>query len=119
MVIFQFISKIVSLLYCGVILFLSHQPNLSPPISGGQVDKIYHFMEYGLFSALFFVGWHFFRVKSGLFYLFLMLFAASDEFHQSFIPNRSASVWDFVVDVFAGILCYNGMKLLMGVRDRK
>ncbi|MBI2912042.1 MAG: VanZ family protein [Chloroflexi bacterium] len=27
-----------------------------------------------------------------------LLYAVSDEFHQSFVPNRTASVWDVVID---------------------
>lgn len=31
--------------------------------------------------------------------IFGMIYGASDEFHQSFVPNRSASSWDLVADV--------------------
>ena len=31
-------------------------------------------------------------------------FAASDEFHQSFVPTRSASVHDVMLDVFGAIV---------------
>ena len=42
-------------------------------------------------------------MKNKYFFLALtisILYALSDEFHQFFIPNRTASIWDFLVDMF-------------------
>lgn len=41
------------------------------------------------------------RVQAGL---LAALYAASDEFHQHFIPGRTASVWDWLADVLGVIL---------------
>ena len=41
--------------------------------------------------------------------LFAALYGLSDEIHQSFVPGRSADVWDWVADVLgaiAGALCF-------------
>jgi VanZ family protein len=35
--------------------------------------------------------------------VFTILYAASDEFHQSFVPSRSASVFDVMIDTTGGI----------------
>ena len=34
--------------------------------------------------------------------LIVMLYAASDEFHQKFVPSRQASVWDVLIDITGG-----------------
>ncbi len=39
------------------------------------------------------------RGQAGLALLFCTLYAASDEFHQKFVPTRTASVWDVMIDV--------------------
>lgn len=36
--------------------------------------------------------------------LVVLLYAASDEFHQSFVPSRQASVWDVLLDTTGGFL---------------
>ena len=41
--------------------------------------------------------------------LFIILYAASDEFHQSFVPSRDASVRDVLIDTLGGLL---GLTLL-------
>jgi VanZ family protein len=35
--------------------------------------------------------------------MFVFFYAASDEFHQSFVPSRTASVNDILIDLFGGI----------------
>jgi VanZ family protein len=34
--------------------------------------------------------------------LIVLLYAASDEFHQKFVPSRQASVWDVLIDTTGG-----------------
>jgi VanZ family protein len=36
--------------------------------------------------------------KAGLVLALVALYAASDEFHQAFVPSRQASVWDVLLD---------------------
>lgn len=36
--------------------------------------------------------------------LFACLYGFSDEIHQAFVPERTASVWDFAADVLGSIL---------------
>ena len=36
--------------------------------------------------------------------LIVFLYAASDEFHQRFVPSREASVWDVLLDTAGGLL---------------
>ena len=88
------------------LFLLSHQPNLRPPELGFEwQDKLYHAIAYACYggtiawavraSAIRRAAW---IVVAGA------LFAASDEWHQSFVQGRFAEVADFLADVI-GLLC--------------
>lgn len=70
------------------------------------VRKCAHAFEYSVLSVLLFravrapaEGW---KVRWAATALFLAaLFAASDEFHQTFVASRGASVWDVLLDTLA------------------
>jgi VanZ family protein len=44
--------------------------------------------------------------------LLVMLYAASDEFHQAFVPSRQASVWDVLLDTTGAVFA---LLLLWGI----
>ena len=79
------------------------------------VRKLGHFTEYAILAALLWRGLRgtFSAVNSSLLataaFLVAAGFAASDEFHQSFIPTRTASPRDVMIDslgaLFAVALC--------------
>ena len=46
--------------------------------------------------------WHW--PQAGIALLMVALYASSDEFHQSFVPSRQASVWDVLLDTTGGAL---------------
>jgi len=46
-----------------------------------------------------------------------VLFGISDEYHQSFIPGRSVSIWDVVADGFGALLVV--VWWLLKVKPRK
>ena len=90
---------------------------LIPKILSQEVDLIHvfirksgHVIEYFILGLLLFrafrggsIGswnwrWTFFAV------IVVVLWAASDEFHQSFVPTRTASVVDVIIDTAGGIL---------------
>ena len=104
------------LIYLAVIVFLSHQEASSLP-SGLPHDKILHTVEYIPVGVLLLRWWVVGRgaafswpavavvVVSGI------VFAVSDELHQSFVPGRQCDVFDVVADtggVAAGVLLYAG-----------
>ena len=73
------------------------------------VRKVGHFSEYAVLGVLSarafvssaneFVQQHWFQVA-----LFLILcYALLDEFHQSFVPSRTASIYDSAIDVAGGL----------------
>jgi len=99
-----------ALVYLFAIFVLSSIPSLTPPPLGfGWQDKFYHFLEYAVLSLLLFLAFR--NSKRGswkrkthiLTVTIAVLYAASDEIHQSFVTNRNGDFWDWVADV-AGII---------------
>jgi len=93
------------LVYGALIFYGSSQSRwfFNPP-EFFSVDKVYHFLEYGIFgvlSARFINGYHFssfFRGKMIWVTALAILYGASDEFHQWFVPGRLATFGDWLAD---------------------
>ena len=73
------------------------------------VRKAGHLTEYAILALL---AARTFRTSSGEFLrtrwfwvslLFLVAYALSDEFHQSFVPSRTASIYDSMIDSAGGL----------------
>lgn len=89
----------------GIIFFLSNQPGDSlnlPDIP--DLDKVLHAVAYGTLAGtvLFAVPKHLYEQSpmrtSLLVVLFCLAYGISDEFHQSFVPDRTPSVLDLIAD---------------------
>ncbi len=111
-------------LYAGLIFWLSHQPNPFPwaPQELWSFDKLAHAAEYAVFSGLLTWGlWHSTRLGPRRAALVAVLVAAvygvSDEFHQSFVPNRAADPRDWAADA-AGALV-GGLVAAVALRRRR
>jgi len=106
-----FIFWLPVILYASVIFYLSNLPNVSPNL--GKVwdiiiTNIAHFVEYFILSVLFSRAMSHTTSLSkvymgGITVISCTLYAISDEIHQSFVPARTASIWDLLIDV-AGIV---------------
>jgi VanZ family protein len=99
------------LIWMGCIFFFSAQPDLPGPPQpwlNTLFTNLGHFIAYG-FLAL----WWYRALSSvpslseagelrtrvaRMTFLIALLYAASDEFHQSFVPGRDASLLDLMVD---------------------
>ena len=88
-------------LYAAAIGFVSHQPLGSGGASFPHADKLAHVAEFGLFFLL---AWQAAGKRWWLAWLITIAFAASDEWHQSFVPARDASWLDFAADVVGASL---------------
>ncbi len=93
------------LLVMGIIYFLSSVPGdrlVLPDIV--NIDKVAHMAIYGLLAAAAFYafGGRLRRLHPRLIPLLVILictlYGVSDEFHQSFVPNRSPDVFDVMAD---------------------
>lgn len=100
-------SLILVLLWLGTIWIMSSIPSANlPSIKIFSSDKIAHFGVYfilGLLLNRWLRAKGFSRKTVMLVYALLFLNAALDEWHQTFIPGRSVSLWDLLAN-FSGIM---------------
>jgi len=94
---------VLLILYAALVSGLSHvqlRPGGAAPLFPGA-DKVFHVAEFALFALL---AWKAFRSRLILSLLVALAFAAFDEFHQSFVPTREASVLDGAADALGVVL---------------
>ncbi len=90
------------------------------------VRKSAHFCSYGVLSAFAFFSWRatFPAVKawsvrwSGLALLLTLLAASADEFHQSFVPSRTASPRDVLLDMVGAIFFQIAIAIWLSIERR-
>jgi len=87
------------------------------------VRKAGHVSEYAILAALLWRGLrHGTRRERRMSILFVgvwlacAIFAASDEFHQSFVPSRTASPTDVMIDAFGALI---GLTICVAVARRR
>lgn len=93
------------LIWAAVIFFLSAQPDLKSSLPGKYdfiLRKLAHISEYAVLFLLVsraFLG-HSFSTKKALFlaFLFSVVYAISDEYHQTFIHGRVGAITDVLID---------------------
>jgi len=97
------------LLWCGLIFQLSSQPTLpAPDLFAGQ-DKLIHAVAYALMAWLFWSTWHGalignISLLAVLTVVFCSAYGAGDEWHQSFVQGRDASIYDWLADTSGAFL---------------
>jgi len=96
----KFLKWAPALVIMGVIFLFSSQPSQNLP-DFGLVDRIVkkggHMLGYGLLALSYWNGFGWGRKKLPLAWLLAVLYAATDEFHQSFVSGRHPSVWDVLI----------------------
>jgi hypothetical protein len=90
------------ILWCGIIYWLSGIPNLKTSFGVGDLilRKCAHMVEYGI---LYLLARRAFANTTTLQpsiagFVFAVFYAATDEFHQYFVPTRGPSVRDVIID---------------------
>jgi VanZ family protein len=94
---------IQAIAWAALILTATSLPSTpaGPAVPG--IDKVVHFALYAVLGGLTMRAAESTSVRSVITWtLAIALFAAVDEWHQFFIPNRSADVIDWVADVAGG-----------------
>ena len=104
----------------GLIFYLSAQPNLSSGL--GTLDligrKLVHMGEYGLLWLLWWRAFGYGGRRAAIAAAAIALaYAASDEWHQTFVDGRSGSPVDWVIDA-AGVSLAAGLVRLRATRAR-
>ncbi len=82
--------------------------------------KLGHFTEYAILALL---AARAFRTSTNqilrdrwfwVSLIFVIVYSLSDEFHQSFVPTRTASIYDSMIDTFGGL----AMLVFLAIRQR-
>ena len=111
------------LLLMAAIFYLSAQPNLNSGL--GTVDligrKLVHFGEYALLCLLW---WRAFAGSAGgrraalIAFVLASTYAATDEFHQSFVDTRNGSPLDWAIDTAGAAAAALWIRTRAGTRSR-
>lgn len=92
--------------YCAFIFYLSSQSNISGP--SWIPDKVAHLALYsglGWLTARCSAGYGSSRIKVWISaWAFCLIYGISDEFHQYFVPGRTAEVGDVIADMLGGLV---------------
>jgi VanZ family protein len=92
---------LIPVCWMGAIYLASEQPRLPGPSGVPGFDKLAHFGAYGLMATLWVRALAVSlrpRTAACLAWLVASAFGVTDEFHQSFVPGRSAELADWVAD---------------------
>lgn len=114
--------------WCAAIFYLSSKPTIQASyfdVVDFIIKKSAHLIEYSVLYFLLFRAINNTKVSMknkniclGLRYrgenlkvwllplIFLIIYAISDEYHQSFIPGRTATVRDILIDISGGFMTY-------------
>jgi len=84
-----------------------------------DIRKVGHFFAYGFVSLVFFRAWRMtFRLShaysavtaslraAAVALISTLLLCSADEFHQAFLPQRTGSPWDVLLDMCGAITCH-------------
>ena len=83
-----------------IIFMFSAQPSSNLPNfewADRIVKKGSHMVGYALLALSYWRAFQFEQRKRGFAWFLAILYAITDEFHQSFVPGRNASMWDVVI----------------------
>lgn len=95
--------------YCALIYIQSAYPSPEKLPSFILMDKMLHFVAYGIMGILFYRAYQTLRIKNNRQILFLLsvvsasLYGISDEIHQYFVPARNADILDVIADTFGAV----------------
>jgi VanZ family protein len=83
------------------------------------MDKVAHFALFAVFGCTLAWGARHFETRAAHLAVILLgvLFAASDEIHQSFVPRRDSSPGDFLADVAGLVTGYLLVRALAASRS--
>lgn len=107
------LRKSLPLIIWAFLIFLGSSLPSAKASDNGLVDfaahKLVHLFEYGVLYFLYYRStvndlWEKRPDKIFQALLFVALFGAFDEYHQSFVPGRSSRVVDVLIDFVGGIL---------------
>ena len=96
----KILNWLPALVMMSVIFWFSAQPAEELPVFSWAdtiVKKSGHVIGYGLLAFTYWYGLGMVRQKNWLAWLLAVLFALTDEYHQSFVSGRHPSIWDVLI----------------------
>ena len=96
-------------IYCTAIFIQSSYPSVVHEPEVPHIDKLVHFLGYGLLGILFFRAFRISRFGKNadslkvLSMVSAILYGISDEIHQYYVPSRSADIIDVLADTLGSI----------------
>jgi len=93
----------------GVIFYASSTPGKDIPPLFPYQDVVYHFSAYLVLSFFFSRALNKNKTSLSLTKIFIfaivftVIYGISDEFHQAFVPGRSVSAFDVLIDTLGGL----------------
>jgi VanZ family protein len=104
--------------YGVIVIIASIIPKLpTPPIGFHGLDKLAHFVEFGLFAFLAFRSFsqmsHRITANRAVLIsaLFLSFYAALTEVVQQYVPGRSSDLYDLIMDVLGALVVLAYLRL--------
>lgn len=103
------LSRLLALLWAGLIFHLSSQSLLGVPLLFPGQDKLYHVVAFGTLGFLATggmrpAGTRYPAARLLLAFLLVVGYGILDEYHQSFVPGRSTDPLDVLADAAGGVI---------------
>jgi VanZ family protein len=95
-----FLRWLPALLMMLLIFLISAQPSNNLPNfdwADRFVKKGGHAVGYAILALLYWRAFDFKDGKRWVAWLLVLMYAATDEFHQSFVPGRHPTIWDVII----------------------
>lgn len=91
-----------------LIFLISAQPSSQLPNFNWAdpfIKKGGHLIGYAILAWLYWRAFDFVKNKRWIAWLLVLLYAATDEYHQSFVPGRHPTIWDVIIfDNFGALM---------------
>lgn len=97
---FRFLNWLPAVVMMLLIFLFSAQPSSDLPDfhwADGIVKKGGHMIGYGLLALSYWRGLDFAENRRTLAWCLAILYALTDEIHQSMVPGRGPSIWDVLI----------------------
>lgn len=99
--------RVPVLLYSGAIIWMSSQ-SITVPEPFSLADKVYHLLAYLVYGGMLMLAMQTFQISPRARMICALIvglvFAASDEVHQAFVPGRTADIVDWCADALGIII---------------
>ena len=122
---FKWLNRQLPLLVWSFLIFLGSSLPAAQVSENQTVNllahKIVHILEYGVlyllyYRSLVFELWQVNKARIFKALLFIIMFGAFDEYHQSFVPGRQSRVADVFTDFLGGL---GGLSLWWFLKQRQ